>query len=430
MDLAWLSLIALVVVVVVSCTLRTNPGVVAIVFAWLIAFYAAPHFGQSLNLEILFAGFPTDLFLTLVGVSLLFTQAEANGTLARIARLTERLCRGNLGLIPVMFLLFALALGTVGPGNIAVAGLVAPIAMSVAYRVGIPPFLMAIMVGHGAIASTLSPFTAAGVLVDKLLAEMGLAGNEWRVYAYNAAINTAVGLGGYLLFGGWRLFGRWHIEEAPVRGVNATGATDEQSTKRLDRQFGITLTVIAAVVVGVVAFKMQIGMVAFAGAVILSMSPAANEREIFQKMPWSVIVMVCGVSMLTHLLDKTGGTKRLAELITTVSTPYTVTAVLAFVTGVVSVYSSTTGVVLPAFLPIVKNMIAVHSYANPLALALAVLIGGNLVDVSPLSTIGALCVAATTAGIDRRALFNKLLAWGFAQSLVGAIVCWTLFSPG
>ena len=38
-------------------------------------------------------------------------------------------------------------------------------------------------------------------------------------------------------------------------------------------------------------------------------------------------------------------------------------------------------------------------------------VGGHLVDVSPLSTIGALCIAAAPSE-DSRKLFNKLLAWG------------------
>jgi di/tricarboxylate transporter len=140
-----------------------------------------------------------------------------------------------------------------------------------------------------------------------------------------------------------------------------------------------------------------------------------------------VIVMVCGVSVLTALLDKTGGTQRFAELIDTVSTPGTVTAVLAFATGLVSIYSSTTGVVLPAFLPMVKHLAELQAGSEPLALATAVVIGGNLVDVSPLSTIGALCLASAPAGAERRVLFLQLLAWGLAMSLVGAVLCWALF---
>jgi hypothetical protein len=57
-------------------------------------------------------------------------------------------------------------------------------------------------------------------------------------------------------------------------------------------------------------------------------------------------------------------------------------------------------------------------------LSLAVLIGGNLVDMSPLSTIGALCVAAAPEGVDRRVLGNQLLAWGFALALLAAVGFW------
>ena len=50
-------------------------------------------------------------------------------------------------------------------------------------------------------------------------------------------------------------------------------------------------------------------------------------------------------------------------------------------------------------------------------------IGGHLVDVSPLSTIGALCIAGAPVD-DSRTLFNKLLAWGLSMSVVGALLCW------
>ena len=191
----------------------------------------------------------------------------------------------------------------------------------------------------------------------------------------------------------------------------------------------VTLGVIVALVLGVVAGKAHVGMAALAGAAILSLLRMTDDRETFQKMPWSVILMVCGVSVLTSLLDKTGGTRRFAELIDTFSTPQIETGVLAFVTGLVSVYSSTTGVVLPAFLPMVKELVAVEPLSDPLALALSVIVGGSLVDMSPLSTIGALCVAGAPAGVDRKALFNQLLAWGFAMSAVGAVLCWACFRP-
>src|SRR5262245_38423492 len=103
MDLAWLTLLALLVVVVVSCTTRVNPGVVAIVLAWAIVALAGPWFSASPGLKALWTAFPGELFLTLLGVSLLFSQAETNGTLARVAHIAQGLCGGNAGLLPILF---------------------------------------------------------------------------------------------------------------------------------------------------------------------------------------------------------------------------------------------------------------------------------------------------------------------------------------
>ena len=95
---------------------------------------------------------------------------------------------------------------------------------------------------------------------------------------------------------------------------------------------------------------------------------------------------------------------------------------IALVTGLVSVYSSTSGVVLPAFLPSVPGLVEKLGGGDPLAIASSILVGGHLVDVSPLSTIGALCVAGAAAGEDRRLLFNRVLAWGLSMAVVGAVL--------
>ena len=54
-------------------------------------------------------------------------------------------------------------------------------------------------------------------------------------------------------------------------------------------------------------------------------------------------------------------------------------------------------------------------------------VGAHLVDVSPLSTTGALCLAGVSSAEDIRPLFNKLLAWGLSMTVVGAVVCYILF---
>ena len=173
-------------------------------------------------------------------------------------------------------------------------------------------------------------------------------------------------------------------------------------------------------------FNVNVGMGAFLASVVLVLTGAADDGEAIKRMPWRVIVMVCGVTVLIALLERAQGIDLLVSLVARFSTKDTVTGVVAFLTGIISVYSSTSGVVLPAFLPMVPGLAEQLGGASPLGIASAMNIGGHLVDVSPLSTIGALCIAGSPVE-DSRNLFNKLLAWGLSMSVVGSLLCWLLF---
>ena len=97
-------------------------------------------------------------------------------------------------------------------------------------------------------------------------------------------------------------------------------------------------------------------MAALTGAALLSLLRAADEKDAIKKMPWSVILMVCGVTVLIGVLSAQRGMDLFTDLLARIATPGTVTFMIALVTGAVSVYSSTSGVVLPAFLPTVPGL--------------------------------------------------------------------------
>jgi di/tricarboxylate transporter len=424
LDLPWLSLAALVLVIVLSCTTTVNPGFLSLALAWLIGIYLAPIWGKTFTGGELLAGFPTDLFLTLVGVTLLFTLARGNGTLDRVVRAAVRGCRGNAGMVPIVFFGLSLGVASIGAGNIAAAALIAPLAMAVAERAKIPPFLMTLMVAHGCVAGALSPIAPTGIIANGLMARMGMSGFERQNYLYNLLANTLAAGVAYLAFGGWRLLGQLHDDEHEDRqaGEDGSGASAAMTLKQW-----VTLAAIALLVVGVVGLHVHVGMGAFAAAMVLTLAGVTDERHAVLELPWGVIMMVCGVTVLTSLLEKTGGIDLFTTLLARFATHRSVTGLIALVTGLVSVYSSTSGVVLPAFLPGVPGLVAKLGGGNPLAIASSILIGGHLVDVSPLSTIGALCIASAPLTADRRLLFNQVLAWGLSMSVAGAMGCYLAF---
>ena len=100
---------------------------------------------------------------------------------------------------------------------------------------------------------------------------------------------------------------------------------------------------------------------------------------------------------------------------------------MALVTGLVSAYSSTSGVVLPAFIPAVPGLVEKLGGGDPFKIASAINIGASLVDVSPLSTIGALCIASVPNVDEARGLFYKLLVWGLSMAVVAAVGCYIVF---
>jgi Na+/H+ antiporter NhaD/arsenite permease-like protein len=421
MSLAAISLSALVAALVISCFSEINIGILAIVSAWVVGVY----FG-GLPLAQVIAGFPTALFLTLVGLTLLFSQAQVNGTLDRFAKRAVHLCRGNAGVIPMMFFAMTALLSSIGPGNVASTALMAPLGMAIAGRYNISPFLMTIMIANGASAGSLSPIAPTGVIVNGLVAKMGITGAQWPIYLNNLMIHTIVAFSGYFLFGGLALFGRpsGTGSEADAAARLADPAADDTA---FTARHWLTLAMITTLVVCAIVFKTDVGMTAFACALVLTFLRAADDGEAVKRMPWKVILMVTGVTVLVGLLEKTGGLDLFSNFLARLATPATSTLVTAFFTGLISIYSSTTGVVLPALIPTVPGLIAKMGGGDAMAIISSMNSGGHLVDVSPLSTLGALCLAAAPPGTNTRRLFNQLMAWGLSMSVVGAIVCWVVF---
>ena len=405
MSTAALSLGALGLVVLASLTSRINVGVLAVSFA------AALGVGVAgWKPEQVMTLFPSSLFLTLTGVTLLFGVLQTNGTMAAITHGGIRLLGGRVAALPVLLFLLACGISTAGPGSIATAALLAPLAMGLAHRAGVPLLLAALMIGNGVNAGNLSPISAIGVLVNDLMAGAGLGGHAWSVWSANFAAHALAAAVAWLLFGGPALL-RAPRMAPTIESVPFT-------TPHL-----VTMVVIGAWMVGVIGFSLPPGLTAFAAASVLILTRHGDDATVLRQVPWAVLVMICGVSVLIGVLEKTGGMDLFTTLLSRFATPDTVNGVIAGVTGLISTYSSTSGVVYPAFLPAVPGLVEKLGGGSALEVALSVNVGAALVDVSPLSTIGSLCIAAVPVGVDAKSLFRSLLLWGFAMTVVAALFC-------
>ncbi len=415
MSMAVMSLIALLIVIAISCFLPYNVGILAMAFSFIIGCLIA-----GMKASAVIKGFPIGLFTILIGVTYLFGIAQVNGTLDRLANTCIRLVRGRASLIPIVFFVLGFILSAIGPGAIPPTALLAPPAMLLASKMKINPFLMALFVINGCNAACMSPITPSGAIAVGLITKLGMPDISWLLFRNAALANIVINAFAYVLFGGLTLMRReksGNPEDVVKLDVKAM---------TYEKPHIFTLIGIGAMLFGALVLKLDVGLLGLTIGMILVILGCADEKKVFAAIPWGTVLMVCGITVLVDLMSNTGGMKMFVDMMASISTPNTLTLVATFIPGVISAYSSSTGVVLPAFLPLVPGLVE-QVGGNLEKVFSAVCLGSFITDASPLSTLGALLLGAATPEMDKRKLFNQLLAWGLSMSVVGAVAAWILF---
>ena len=438
---AIMSIVALGIVVAISCVNEDmHVGFLGIGFAIIVG----GVWGGITGAKVL-SFFPTSLFMILVGVTFLFGMAQTNGTMEKLTTYSVRACGGNTALMPLIIFLLTTFVTTIGPGNIAGTALMAPVAMAIATRIGMPAFLMTLVVVGAANGAAFSPFAPTGIISNGLIAKMApqlgitdLSGLAWKIHFNSEVAQGVINFTGFMVLGGWAWITKQRGEKINI---------DEFAPKPepFDKHQILTLAMVFVLILLVVLpglaplkpfFKANkwlanmisnVGTIAFILAGVLMLTGSGDSKKAIKVMPWGVIMMVCGVTVLIEVMDKSGGLKALVQVIGAIAGPVTVNAWLGLITGVISAYSSSSGVVVPMFLPMVPGLIKEIGGGDPVALISSINVGAHLVDSSPLSTLGALCIACAGDHEDKAKLFRNLLIWGLPMSVVGAFACWLFF---
>ena len=415
---ALVSIIALVAIVVFSCFRDINVGILGTAGGLLVGMIFS---GMKVN--DVYKGWPLSLFMILVGVTFMFSAAQVNGTMEKFSAICVRLAKANVRLIPFILFILVTFITTIGPGNIATTALMAPMCMAIAGRIGLSPFCMTLLVVGAANGAAFGLIAQWAPQVG--IPQEALSGIGWKIHWNSEIAQGIVNFGGFFLTGGLAWMGKAKGGE----GFDIDSIAPKPEP--FDWKQKYTLLTMVVLIVGVIFFKFDVGMMAFVIGATYILFNIADDGESVKKMPWGVITMVCGMSVLINVMDKAGGLNALIDMIAIVSNGTTVNGVVGFIAGIISAYSSSSGVVMPMFLNMVPGLLQAVGTVDAdhaVRLASSIDIGAHLVDTSPLSTLGALCIA--NAAVDDKAkgiLFRNLLFWGLSMSIVGGIVCYVFF---
>ncbi|MBN6042240.1 SLC13 family permease [Amycolatopsis sp. 195334CR] len=415
---------------VVATALSVNIGILA-----LVASFAVGTFVFGLEDHEIFEGFPVSLFVTVVGVTYLFSVAKLNGTIDLLVRGGIRLVRGRAILVPWVLFAVAATLTALGTFTPAAVALLVPIGMSFAFTYRISPLMVGMMVICGAHAGAFSPMAVSGALVFGIVAESGLAVSTAALFFASLGFNLLLAGLTYVLL-------RRRGEESFVERPDDT-PTDEDETEPTGGGVAIavraktvavtwhqraTLTALVVLVVGALAFHLQIGFLALAAGAVLGLLDRGNLGKAVDGISWPTILLVAGMVTYVGVLEHSGTIDWVAHGAVGLGAPLLVALVLCVIVGVTSAFASSTAI-LTATIPMAIPLLLTGSL--PVAgVVVAMAIATTIVDVSPFSTNGAL-VLANARGVDRTRFYRQVIAYTCVIVALGPVAAWAvLVLPG
>ncbi|MET4926457.1 SLC13 family permease [Streptomyces sp. PSRA5] len=413
-----ISIIALVLIFAVATFSAVHLGVLAIVAAFIVGSTVAEESSDDI-----FAGFPGDLFVVLVGVTLLFGIAKSNGTVDWLIDAAVKAVRGRIAFIPWVMFLVTAVLTAVGAVTPAAVGIVAPIGLGFAATYGISPVLMGLFIANGASAGGFSPIGVFGSITNNVVERNDLPGDPALLFTASFLFNVGLCVIVFLLFGGRQLLGRIATGTGKEASDAADGTTPPEPL-RLDLPRALTLLGLLSLVAGALFFDLDVGLMALTIAVVLSLVAPKSAKGAVDRCAWSTVLLVCGIVTYVSQMERIGTIDFLGERVASIDAPLLGALLICLIGAVVSAFASTTGM-LGALIPLAVPFL-LTGQVGAVGLITALAISASIVDASPFSTSGAL-VTANTPADQRELVFRRLMAWGLGIALVGPLVTWCLF---
>ena len=473
MPLELASILVLVVVFLLATLLPVNMGALAFVALFV---FGGLVVGEEVPDEVL-ADFPADLFIILVGVTYLFAIAKNNGTVDWLVQAAVRLVRGRVALIPwMMFVVISIltAFGAVVPAAVAI---IAPVGLSFARRHGINPVLMSLLIINGASAGGFSPISIFGAITNGVVARSGLPGSPLGLFVSSYVINALLSVVVFFLFGGRQLLNRRiatdeaeterdgptpddpDFDESVLReerrresstrgdgptssvissriGTGSPGGAVRQRARRadspdvLDERIDLdrsrVLTLIGIVGTALVSFTLglDIGVVAITAAVLLSLVSGEANKAAVAQIAWPTVLLITGIVAYVGLMQRIGTIDWLGNQVAGIGVPLLAALVICLIGAAVSAFASTTGI-LAALIPLAVPFL-LGGQVGAVGMIIALALSSSIVDSSPFSTSGALCVANSLEE-QRDLVYRRLLQWGMSMIVVAPLITWTVF---
>lgn len=422
-------MISIIVVVAIAISIalgyktKINTGFFAIAFAYFIG-----CFGLNLKSSEVIGMWPISIFFVIFAVSLFYNFALVNGTLEKLSMHLLYSCRRFPQVLPFAIFLAAAVIAGLGAGFFTVMAFMAPLTLLLCDKTGMSKLVGAVAVNYGALGGANFVTSQSGVVFKSLIDAAGYNDASFGYTTFIFVITMLLPM--FVIFG-------LMVATNSNKVLSQNAAMEKPQPFNSKQKTTLYLIILMMVIVltapiahmimpgnKMITFinsKMDIGLIAVALSVVALMLKLADEKQVIAKVPWSTLIMICGVGMLISVAIKAGTIKILAGWIGTNMPAHLVPVALCVIGGIMSFFSSTLGVVTPALFPTIPSIVGATGL-NPMVLFACIVVGAQATAISPFSSGGSLLLGACHSEEDRNFLFPRLMFRAVPLCLAAATI--------
>ncbi|EPK4117061.1 SLC13 family permease [Acinetobacter baumannii] len=417
-----LMLMALAVSIGLGYKTKINIGFFTIAFAYLIG-----CFGMGLKPSEVIELWPVKIFFIILSVTLFYNFALANGALEKLASHLLYKCRKFPQFLPLAIFFAATIIAGLGAGFYTVLAFMAPITLLLCKKTNMNMIIGGMAANYGALAGANFMTSQSGIIFRSLMENTGITSQT--AFSYSSGIFVLTLIIPIAVLGIYTLWNR------KSNSIVIEDQKPEPFDKKQKQSIFLIILMMSIVLVfpilhlvfpdvKTISFlnsKIDIAFLAITFSLISLLMKLADEKKVIALVPWGTLIMICGVGMLIALGVKLGIITTLSEWLANNVPVWVIPVLLCLISAIMSVFSSTLGVVAPTLFPIVPAL-ALTSGLNPLVLFICIVVGAQSTAINPFSSGGSLIMASAPADIDKTKFFNQLLFKAIPVGVIAALI--------
>lgn len=406
-------LAAIVLSVVIGMKTKTNIGIVAMAFAFIIGICTNDMTAaQIINL------WPVKTFFLMVIVTIFYGYLTVNGTLKGIADRVIYASRNIPWALPLVLYLVGYIIAATGAAVDATLIFMSAVAFGLAKEAGFNPILASMATYFGCVTGSQYPWAAGFATYKGIVANTFSDSAATKIVLSNLLalfiIYTIYYIVTFFIVKGYRVKSDIKFEKPePFTSVQKKSLILVLVVMILIIVPSLLKTIFGGKVLAFIVRICDIQVLSVIGIVFCQILKLGDGRDVLKNaVPWEVVLMVCGMSVLIGLASSMGVITFIGGWIGDFVPSFWITPLLVLVSALLSFVTNGPGVIFPMFVPMLP-MIAEVSGVSAHSMCVAVLCGTCATGLSPFSGGGSLALT----GCKDETVRSKLVGRQFLNAL-------------